>query len=175
MTTINRNSLILDNIQFAKDIAWRKHRKYSFVSYDEIESAAYMGLVEAAEKYDPLKCDEFAGYAYPRIVGAICDFLREIQWGTRDNPRKATEIFEDDFCQVESKDCDELFEKVTLSLAKHYKAIVKRYYIDNKKIREIAEEQGVNESRISQVLCESRSKLKQRWLGQETDLWAEVA
>ena len=49
------------------------------------------------------------------------------------------------------------------------------YYVENKKIREIAEEIGVHESRVSQVLSESRMRLKASWQDYESELWAEVA
>lgn len=43
---------------------------------DDILSAAYAGLCDAATKFDPSRGLAFATYAVPRIRGAILDFLR---------------------------------------------------------------------------------------------------
>lgn len=173
----NYNQLITDNIQFAKNVARQRHKKTPFVGYDEIESAAYMGLVEAAKKYDPELNDEFAAYAYPRIVGAIRDYLRELRWGSRSNPLTVAQVhvYEEELCQREESRNDEFFDKVTFKLSKTNKTVMKQYYVEELKIREIAIVMGVNESRVSQVLSESRSKLKQSWQDRESELWAEVA
>ena len=169
------DQLITDNLQYAKNVA-RQHR-HSFVGYDEIEAAAFMGLVEAARKYDPEKNDEFAAYAYPRIVGAIRDYLRELRWGSRSNPVTVAEvyIYEEELCQPEERREDGFFDKLTVNLTKTNKTVMRQYYVDELKIREIATIMGVNESRVSQVLTESRVKLKRSWQARESELWAEVA
>lgn len=171
------DQLITDNLQYAKNVARQRHKKHPFVAYDEIEAAAYMGLVEAARKYNPEKNDEFLAYAYPRIVGAIRDYLRELRWGSRANPVAVAEvyIYEEELCQAEERRNDGFFDKMTANLTKTNKTVVRQYYVEELKIREIATIMGVNESRVSQVLSESRVKLKQSWQARESELWAEVA
>jgi RNA polymerase sigma factor (sigma-70 family) len=169
------HALITENLQFARNVARQKYGKYPSVSYDEIESAAYMGLVEAAQKYDPELNDTFPGYAYPRIAGAIGDYVRELQWGTRANPVDREEINEEVVGKNNLADDGEFFDKLTFNLNKSSKTVMRSYYVENKKIREIAEEMGVHESRVSQVLSESRMKLKASWQDYESELWAEVA
>lgn len=174
MNELQRNTLITDNIQYAKNVARQRYGRRHSVSYDEIEAAAYMGLVEAAGRYDAALSDNFRAYAYPRITGAICDFLRELQWGTRSTPVR-TEVLAD-LCGKEGATGGvELFDKVTFGLTTANKTAMRLYYVEDKKIREIAQEMGVHESRVSQVLTESRSRLKQSWRGRESDLWGEVA
>lgn len=51
------------------------------VNYDELKSAAYMGLVKAASKYDGE--NDFAPYAFCRMSGEIKDYLRSLAWGGR--------------------------------------------------------------------------------------------
>ena len=43
----------------------------------EFVSAGYMGLVEAAERFDPTSNADFKTYAYLRIRGAVIDYIRE--------------------------------------------------------------------------------------------------
>lgn len=171
------DTLITENLQFARNVARQKHGKHPFASYDEIEAAAYYGLVEAARKYDPALNDTFEGYAYPRIVGAIGDYFRELRWGTRSNPVDREEINEEELVSRDDRpeDCEEFFNRVTVNLTKTNKVVMRLYYVEEKKIREIADEMGVHESRVSQVLSESRTKLKASWQDYESELWAEVA
>ena len=91
-TLIERNSLIVENISLANKIAKSKKRKLSHISYDELQAAAYLGLVEAAHKYRPEENDCFAAFAVWRIIGAVRDYLRELSWGSRANPQKMAPI-----------------------------------------------------------------------------------
>lgn len=88
--------LIIDNLNFAELLAakFKKNKKYS---YEELKSAAYMGLVEAATKYDSLKNNSFKAFAFLRINGAMKDYIREIKWGTRRNPLKMLSLQEGEF------------------------------------------------------------------------------
>ena len=86
MTITERNQLIVLHMDLAKKIALTYSRKISCVDKDELVSAAYFGLVDAAEKYKFSKSDNFAAYAVIRIIGAIKDYLRELAWGSRQNP-----------------------------------------------------------------------------------------
>ena len=110
------HALITENLQFARNVARQKHGKYPFVSYDEIEAAAYMGLVEAAQKYNPELNDTFPGYAYPRIAGAIGDYVRELQWGTRANPVDREEISEEIVGRDNLVDSDGIFRQAGVQL-----------------------------------------------------------
>jgi RNA polymerase sigma factor (sigma-70 family) len=52
------------------------YRDRHLVDRDEIRSAAYMALVEAARTYDPSRRVNFATFARHRIRGALRDYLR---------------------------------------------------------------------------------------------------
>jgi RNA polymerase sigma factor (sigma-70 family) len=45
---------------------------------DELQSAAFLALVEAAQSFDPSRSVHFSTYARHRIWGALCDVRREI-------------------------------------------------------------------------------------------------
>lgn len=114
LTTEERNDLVLAYMKLANKIAHNKHRKTPFVAYDELQSAAYFGLVDAAAKYDPSKNDCFGAYAALRIAGAICDYLRELSWGSRDNPVEMSDVYEEQIlAKTEPQPEIEFFDKVT--------------------------------------------------------------
>lgn len=47
------------------------------VSWDELVSAGYVGLIEAVDRYEEDRCASFNTFASPRIRGAMLDSLRE--------------------------------------------------------------------------------------------------
>lgn len=158
LTTQERHSLILANISLADKIAKSKKRKLSHISLDELKSAAYLGLVEAANSYQNSKNDCFAAYAVWRIIGSVKDFLRELSWGTRSNNVKMSVIQDDQVFQEKTTECN--FDEIISYLPDLNKTILKLYYQDGYKLKEIANGIGVHESRISQILSDSRSKLQ---------------
>lgn len=72
-----RDTLILDHLGFVRNILLKTIAGLpSHVDRDNLESAGILGLVEAAEKFDPTRGVEFKSFAYLRIRGAILDELR---------------------------------------------------------------------------------------------------
>ncbi len=55
----------------------------SFMSKDDMTSAAMEGLIDAANKYDPTKGAKFRTFAEYRIRGAIYDEMRKLDWFSR--------------------------------------------------------------------------------------------
>ena len=53
------------------------------ISYDEICSAAYDGLIEAVEAYDPARKARFETFCQQRIRGAVMDWLRTLDGQSR--------------------------------------------------------------------------------------------
>jgi len=89
---MTKKELIILNINLANAIAAKKKRALSHIHYEDLQSAAYMGLVEAANNYDSNKNDCFQSFAVWRISGAIKDYLREINWGSRRNPINMSDL-----------------------------------------------------------------------------------
>ncbi len=71
-------SLIVDNMNLVKKIAWHMHgRVRSAIEIEDLMQIGYFGLVTAAQKYSPKEGATFASYAVLRIRGAIVDHLRK--------------------------------------------------------------------------------------------------
>ncbi len=72
------------------------------VEYDDLVGFGQFGLLDAIEKYDPIKNVKFKTYAVTRIRGAIFDELRQLDWVPRSIRQKSREI-EDAIVSLESK------------------------------------------------------------------------
>ena len=61
---------------------------------DEADLASYgiIGLIDAIERFEPLRNIKFETYAIPRIKGAIIDELRSIDWVPRSVRAKARAV-----------------------------------------------------------------------------------
>lgn len=74
-----RNKIVVHYSGLVHTHAARLSRKLpAQVSYDEICSAAFDGLIEAVEAYDPAKKAKFETFCQQRISGAVMDWLRSL-------------------------------------------------------------------------------------------------
>jgi RNA polymerase sigma factor FliA len=74
-----RNEIVMHYAHLVHTHAARLSRKLpSQVSYDEICSAAFDGLIEAVEAYDPERKAKFETFCQQRISGAVMDWLRSL-------------------------------------------------------------------------------------------------
>ena len=173
MTT---HEIIEQNMDFATRLAYRRKRALpSFIDAEALQSAAYLGLVEAASRYDPERGVLFTAFAYRRILGAIDDYLRELQWGGKLNhvDMASLDIRVDEECGtladiIEGRsDVDhegkEALEVVATKLGSRATEIFRYCFIDELSMREVGEKFGVSESRISQLIAEYRKKLKTKY------------
>src|SRR5665647_44069 len=55
----------------------------SFITREDMISAAMVGLVDAANKFDPTKGVKFKTFAEYRVRGAIFDEMRKLDWFSR--------------------------------------------------------------------------------------------
>lgn len=76
-----RDALVRSYWKIIRGIARRLHLP-PHVDIDDLMSAGAMGLLGAAESFDPNKCD-FRRWATSRIRHAMLDELRELDWMTR--------------------------------------------------------------------------------------------
>ena len=74
-----RNKIVVHYSPLVYAHAARLSRKLpAQVSYDEICSAAFDGLMEAVEAYDPARKAKFETFCQQRISGAVMDWLRSL-------------------------------------------------------------------------------------------------
>ncbi len=79
-----RDRLIKQYLPYAASIAGRVMQMLSSaVDYDDVMCYARLGLLEAAERFDPTLNVDFKTFAYYRIKGAIYDGLRKSGWVPR--------------------------------------------------------------------------------------------
>jgi len=174
--TVEQQNLVVSHLSLAHKLARSAKKRVSFINYDELESAAYLGLTEAAIKYNSNLGISFEAYASCRVSGAIKDYMRELSWGPRNNPVKTESLdYQEEPSYNEVEDKVDVFDKITNPLSSIGKKILRLYYIEEIKIREIADGMGVHESRVSQILSASRNSLRQYWESSKLELWAEVA
>src|SRR5687768_5504108 len=58
---------------------------------DDLIQTATVGLIKAVDKFDPERGVDFAGYAFPTIVGEIKRHFRDRTWSVR-VPRRLQEL-----------------------------------------------------------------------------------
>ena len=167
-----RDELIVNYMPLANKLAWKKSSHTPLcVSYEELQSAAYFGLVDAANKYDESRGVGFATYAKTRIWGAIGDYLRSLNWFGQKNPITPTSvdapIGEDckisDIIVAEDKtgeDTIDFFEEATKVLDGLGSKVISLYYIQGLSLEEIGEDVDLSKGRISQILGSCRTRME---------------
>lgn len=75
--TNERHDLIRSHLDMARRLARKIARRVPLaVRRDDLESAALLGLTEAANRYDNTRGEPFVAYAAKRVRGAVLDELR---------------------------------------------------------------------------------------------------
>lgn len=166
--------LVLQYVPLANKLAYQKKKNLpKFVDIEDLKSAAYLGLVEAASRFDHKKGVAFSTFAYPRIFGAIHDYLREQAWFKNINKPvlslDSLVLDEKDYCLkdiIPSKaehNVDECLEFFAINLDDQAKNVFNYYYIEDYSMKEVGEKIGLSESRISQLIKNYKQTIKKRW------------
>ncbi|MBI4586189.1 MAG: sigma-70 family RNA polymerase sigma factor [Planctomycetes bacterium] len=67
-----------------RSLAWKIHRKLPpYVDLDDLIAFGQLGLVQAAQDFEPERGGKFITYAYYRIRGSIFDGLSKMSWFNR--------------------------------------------------------------------------------------------
>lgn len=155
---LTNQKLVLQYISFADKIAKSQFRKMPpQVQFDELKSAAYMGLVDAASRYVEGNFENFARF---RIIGEIKDYLRSLKWDR--NTNKLASIPEGyDIAVSDPESFDEILDDFTRNrISPLSKRILKMYYGEGLTISNIAEKVNLSGARISQLIKQSISTIK---------------
>jgi len=88
-----RQQLIINYLPLVKYLAGRLAVKLPpCASQEDMESYGVFGLMEAIEKYDPEQGTRFEAYAYSRVLGAMIDEVRKLNWVPRTLMQKLQEV-----------------------------------------------------------------------------------
>ncbi len=169
----NNHKLVEKFMPMAEKLAYQKKRSLpSFIDVDELKSAAYMGLVDAASRFKPELGIAFSTFAYPRISGAINDYLRELGWGKKSDPAASVSLDVPNDQGVSQVDLiearadrgqEELFEAITVNFDDQAKEVLRNYFIDECSMKEVGEKFNVSESRISQLIKQYKDRICRDW------------
>jgi RNA polymerase sigma factor FliA len=120
----------------------------SNVEFDDLVSFGVFGLMDAIEKFDPLRGIKFETYAIARIRGAILDGLRSNDWVPRSVRQKSREL---------ERICAELENRLGRSASD----------------QEISDAMGISVHEfyqlLSEVSCTTLSSLDELWLVHSND------
>ena len=93
--TETRNAIVEYYTPLVRTQANRISRKLpAQVTYDEICSAGFDGLIEAVQSYDPERKTKFETFCQQRIVGAVMDWLRSLDVQSRTVRRFEKRMFD---------------------------------------------------------------------------------
>ena len=178
--------LVEQYVPLANKLAFqRKKTLPRFIDIEDLRSAAYLGLVEAANRFNPDLGICFSTFAYPRINGAIIDHLRDLGWLKKGESCSITSLdapVADSETNVlgeliaakeERHDEEEILEVISQNLDDQAKVVLGHYFIDEMSMKTIGEKFGVTEGRISQLIKEYKSRIRSDWT--EEDLRLELA
>jgi RNA polymerase sigma-B factor len=84
-----RSEVVVLNMGVARAIAHRYRRRG--LAEDDLEQAAYVGLVKAVNGFDPVHERDFLSYAVPTVAGEVKRFFRDFGWSVRP-PRRVQEL-----------------------------------------------------------------------------------
>jgi RNA polymerase sigma factor (sigma-70 family) len=139
----------------------------------ELKSAAYLGLTEAANRFDPSLGLSFATFAYPRIRGAIIDYLRELGWDKRSNRFQVVSLdapaddeghSRADLLPAKRKDENkDVLEFISVRFGEQAEAVLRHYFIDEMSMKEVGQKFGVSEGRISQLIKQFKERICDRY------------
>jgi RNA polymerase sigma-B factor len=74
----SREALIERHLPLARKLAWRYSRPS--VPHDDLVQVASLGLVKAADRFDPDRGSDFAAFAIPTILGELKRYFRDCTW-----------------------------------------------------------------------------------------------
>jgi RNA polymerase sigma factor for flagellar operon FliA len=149
----------------------------SVIDYDDLVSAGYLGLEDAAKRYNPEKA-KFTTFASRRVRGAMLDEIRRVNHTERVGPPPkiySLELFRDeDGClafEPEDKSVDLIksafnselrvkLAQVIDRLTDIQRQVIIKYYFKQMQLKEIGKELGLSESRIGQIRGEAVLRLR---------------
>jgi len=166
-----RSQLIERYLPLARNLSRRVRAVGTAVTDgDDLISAAFIGLIDAVDRFEPGRGVPFEAYASLRIRGAMIDELRRTGERSRntdaeDQPRTVSldGLLEDDWrdtLAAPDDGFDDAFEREDLcsrvqvaldGLPPRQRELLARYYADSMTLREAGVRMGISEARACQL------------------------
>lgn len=163
---------------------YMKYRVASIVEVEDMESGAALGLLQAVRRYDPSRGIKFTTFAPRRMLGAMKDELRGMDWAPRlararkehvptirsmdtfkPDPRYPHESPEAvdwrDPCRTAA--ARDFWARLRRILPSREAAVIERYYLEDRTLKEIGRLIGLSESRCCQLLTKAQARLRKAW------------
>jgi RNA polymerase sigma factor (sigma-70 family) len=160
MTDQERNNLIINHMDLAEQIAKNK-RKSIKLQFDDLRSAAYLGLVDAAWRFEEAK-GSFRRYAAYRILGEVNEYIRrEI-----DRNNKFISLDENkhiNYLLRSDGGGQSFFSDIIHCLPDKGKNLLRLYYCDQLTLKQIADRIGISESFVSILMKKYRNVVRSNY------------
>lgn len=91
MNRTERNRLVVENLPLVGYLVSELCARASHLSRDDLASAGAVGLITAADAFNPDLGIPFGAFARKRILGAFADEMRAADWATRSARRRIKE------------------------------------------------------------------------------------
>jgi len=173
--TAEQERLVLDAMPLMRNVIARRYRHLAEWDLDDLQQAGAVGLMQAAQRFDPSKGIRFTTFAMRRVLGECVDQIRA-QLGR--NREKLPMLREADVKTFEHEVDDDFVDAGTIATAigterniEHQMETVERRlrqrlmgqkwrtrdmavqrYIYHRTLRECAQRHGVTEARACQIL-----------------------
>jgi RNA polymerase sigma factor (sigma-70 family) len=169
---------------------WRDHaplvrrltHKFPLYLTDELFSCGMIGLWQSWQKYDPTAgTSGLWGFAIPRVLGAMRDYLRGIDMSTRHErdtatqtgqevtPRREVDVSRitltcprpDPVHVLAQQEIRHIIFENLLTLPPHLAELLHDHYFEEKKLADIGLKHGFTESRACQIKHVALDKLRE--------------
>lgn len=189
MLSAKSQKLAEDNMKVATAIARRIGRSSNLppsIRLDDLVSFGYLGLVEAAKRFNSKKGVSFGAFAARRVEGAIYDGIRDadpvsrhfrkraasrgeepirfvrltfLSWKTNG---KGNDLYATDEPQLDTAARKESIKEILALVSREHRAAFVDYFFKHRNMRDIGAKLGVSESRISQRLRQAIREVREK-------------
>jgi RNA polymerase sigma factor for flagellar operon FliA len=164
-----RKELVTEHLNLVRSIAARIQRAVSYVvEMDELVSLGTLGLIQAANRFDPGAGVAFSTFAYYRVQGAIFDALRDVLPLPRPHSHEgdcvALLVAEEqsiapDEELARAQECALVWRALRSLPPRHRRLIVSHYYEDDT-LQDAGERIGVSKSWASRMHGRTLARLR---------------
>jgi len=162
-----RNRLVVEHLEWARGIARSvAARLPTWFVEEDLVGPAEIGLIQAAERYDRTRNDNFRAYAQRRVFGACIQSVRRREY----RERASITLIEDVHTHPGDRPDAEAQEAITLQrmwrrvreLPKANARVIRAHYLEDMTLVEIAGQMGVSESWVCRLHRDGLGMLRGR-------------